>query len=69
MKQVGFLGIDNYGTCYHMQKHPRKELLEQIGATKAHKMYIDTEGGKSRHVGYVINGLWINIYQVYQWKE
>lgn len=56
-----FIGIDQYGGKYYIKKHPRKELLEQLNATKAYKMYIDD----GVHIGYVIKGLWISIYKLH----
>lgn len=56
-----FIGIDQYGGKYYIKKHPRKELLEQLYATKADKMYIDD----GVHIGYVIKGLWISIYKLH----
>ena len=68
-RQLGFLGVDQYGHKYHIQKNPRKELLEQLGRSHAEKMYCDTTNGKTRHKGYVIAGLWIDVYRVCAWKE
>jgi len=67
--KLGYLGIDQHGTHYHIKKHPRKELLEQLGCTHADKMYCDTTSGKAREKGYVIKGLWIDVYQVHTWGE
>lgn len=67
--QLGFLAIDQYGQHYKIEKHPRKELLEQLGASNASKMYVDTKDGKQKHVGYVVAGLWLNVYTVHEWKE
>lgn len=67
--KVGYLGVNQYGQKYTMYKHPRKELLEILGATKAEKMYVDKKDGSSVHVGYVIGDEWITVYEVHQWKE
>lgn len=67
-KQLGFMGIDQYGQHYKINKHPRKELLEQLGRQHASKMYVDTVSGKVRHAGYIIAGLWIDIYRVCEWR-
>jgi hypothetical protein len=69
MRRLGYLGIDQYGQHYKIDKYPRKELLEKLGGTQAAKVYCDTRDGKTRHVGYVIRGLWIDIYQVHPFKE
>ena len=68
-KQVGYIGIDQCGQTFYMEKYPRKELLEQLGATKASKMYVDLRNGKSREKGYIIKGHWIDVYRVCQWKQ
>ena len=52
--KLGYMGIDQYGTTYKLNKYPRKELLEQLYATGASKMYVDI-----KHIGYIITGLWI----------
>ena len=63
MKRI--MGIDQYRQTYHnLGKYPRKELLERLGYTKAHKMYRDKKDGSSVHCGYVIGGLWIDLYTV-----
>lgn len=67
-KQVGYLGVDQYGQTYMIEKSPRKELLEQLGATYADKMYCDTTDGKTKHKGYIISRLWIDVYAVHEWK-
>lgn len=67
--QLGYIGIDQYGHHYHIEKHPRKELLEQLGRQHANKMYCDLKGGGVRHKGYVIAGLWIDVYRICRWKE
>ena len=67
-KQLGFLGEDQYGNTYTIEKHPRKELMEQLGSKSASKMYVDTIDGKVRHCGYVIGGYWVNVYRVCEWK-
>lgn len=69
MKTLGYLGIDQCGNSYRIEKSPRKELMEQLGATGAKKMYVDLKGGRHRHVGYVIGELWIRVYRVCPWKE
>ena len=67
--QLGYLGIDQYGNHYKIDKHPRKELLEELGRKHARKMYVDLKQGGSRHVGYVIAGHWIEVYRICQWKR
>lgn len=69
MKVLGYLGIDQYGQRYKIDKHPRKELLHYLGRTKAVKMYVDTKEGSVKHTGYVIDGLWITVYTVCEWSK
>ena len=69
MKQLGYIGIDQCGTHYIIQKHPRKELLKQLGRKFAQKMYVDDKEGNPKHIGYIIAGLWIRIYRVFPFKE
>lgn len=57
---MNYIGIDQYGQHYHIEDHPRKELLEQLGATHANKMYI----GDGLHIGYIIHGLWIEVLKL-----
>jgi len=58
-----YLGLDQYGAHYAIRKHPRKELLEQLGRQHAAKMYLEVNG-RARHCGYVIAGLWIDVFAV-----
>jgi len=68
-KQLGFMGIDQYGQHYIIDKYPRKELLKLLGRQHASKMYVDTVDDKIKHKGYVIAGRWIEIYRVLEWKQ
>lgn len=68
MALLGYLGIDQHGQHFNMDKHPRKELLRQLGRSHASKMYCDLKSGGSRHAGYVIAGLWIDVYEVHAWE-
>lgn len=63
-KQVGFIGFDQYGNTFRIAKYPRKELLEQLGATRADKMYVDTKSGQAKHTGYIIKGHWVSVYRI-----
>ena len=66
---LGYLGVDQYGNRYKIDRHPRKELLEQLGRQHAHRMFIDTKAGQAKHIGYVIAGLWITVYEVREWSK
>lgn len=59
-----YMAIDQYGTTYHGLKHPRKDLLNRLGATHAEKIYQEDKKGHVYHVGYVIRGLWLTLYKV-----
>ena len=64
--QVGYMAIDQFDNHYHMGnvKHPRKWLLEHFNRQHAQRMYRDTTSGKSRHVGWVIAGYWLEVFRV-----
>ena len=66
--KLGVMGIDQYGNHYDGLVHPRKDLLDRLGASHAEKLYRD-RGGKPVHVGYVISGLWIELYEVHAWSK
>ena len=59
-----YMAIDQYGQTYHGLKHPRKELIERIGSKHVDKMYVDGKDGGTYFTGYVIGGLWLNLYEV-----
>lgn len=62
------MAIDQYGQTYHnLGQYPRKALLERLGYRSAQKMFVDTKDGSTRHVGYVIGGLWLSLYRVTSW--
>ena len=63
-----YMGVDQYGQYYHGLQHPRKDLLDRLGRKHADKMYRETQDGESRHVGYVIAGCWIDVFEVIPWK-
>lgn len=56
-----YIGIDQNGGIYRHLQFPRRDLLRRLGRKHAEKMYVD-RGKKTYHVGYVIAGLWINLY-------
>ena len=67
-KKVGYLGIDQYKNMYYMKEFPRKELLKQLDASKARKLYIDEILNRPKQVGYIIKGLFIEIYEIHEWE-
>lgn len=59
------IAIDQYGQMHKIEgKHTRKELMELFGSCSAQKMYIDTKEGESKHVGYIIKGLWLTVFDL-----
>ena len=59
-----YMGIDQYGTTYHGLKNPRKDLMDELYCSHAKKMYIDKVDGSYKHIGYIIKGLWITLYEI-----
>jgi hypothetical protein len=63
-----YIAVDQYNQTYHIAtNHPRKWLPEYLGSKRADKMFRDTKDG-SKHVGYVIKGLWLEIFKISAWK-
>lgn len=63
------MAIDQYGQTYHsLGAYPRKALLAKLGRRHADKMFIDTKSGESKHVGYIIAGLWLRVFRVDEWN-
>ena len=58
------MGVDQYNNTYHNLTHPRKDLLNRLGATHAERMYVDKKDGTTVHVGYIIRHHWICLYEV-----
>jgi len=63
------LGIDQYGQTYKINKYPRKELIELLCSNNVSKMYCDTKKGETKHIGYIINNLWITLHNISQWNK
>ena len=60
------LAVDQYGQKYLLRGlHPRKELIEKIGARSAQKMYRENP---DRHVGYIVQGQWLELFECRPWK-
>lgn len=69
MKQLGYIGLDQYGRHFTIDKHPRKELMNQLHYKSAQKMYCDTTDGRVKHTGYIVGPHWISVYCICEWKE
>lgn len=59
-----YMAIDQYGRTYHGLTHPRKDLMTRLYNKHCRKMYRDDTDGIYYHVGYVIGGLWLHVYEV-----
>lgn len=59
-----YMAIDQYGNTYHGLKHPRKDLCERLCRSHVEKMYQDKKDGTTVFCGYVIGGLWLQLYEV-----
>jgi len=65
-----FLAVDQYNQKHLLKtKFPRKELLEIFGATSARKIYQDDKSGQSYHIGYLIQGIWLTLYKVSEFRK
>jgi hypothetical protein len=61
---------DQYGETYHnLGAHPRMALLAYFGRKHADKMFIDKKSGPPMHVGYIIAGHWLTLYDVAPWER
>ena len=72
------MGIDQYGNTYHdLGPQPRKALLEYFGAKTADKIYVDDaessssspNGNPARHIGYIVSGHWVTLFNVTEWSR
>lgn len=69
MSKPNTMAVDQYGHYYGaLGTHPRKELLRILNRKHAAKMFIDNDKGESRHVGYIIAGLWLSVFNVTEWS-
>lgn len=68
---LGYIAIDQYGTTYQMGniKYPRKWLLDYFDRQSANKMFVDTKEGKTKHIGWIISGMWLRVFRVFDLKE
>ena len=62
---MNYMAVDQYGQTFHnLGKFPRKELLCRLGRKRAAKMYVDKKNGNAAHIGWIIGGLWLTVYEV-----
>ena len=53
------IALGNLGTRISLKgEHPRKELMEALGAKHVDKLYLDTAEGEIEHVGYIVAKEW-----------
>jgi len=63
------MAISQYGDKAALYSdHPRKELLQKFGQSKAAKMYCDRKDGSAVHIGYIVGGLWWTFYKMERWE-
>ena len=63
------LAVNQYGGKDIIEgKHPRKELLNLYGGSKADRMYRDKADGTPTHIGYVIREFWVELYKMEPWE-
>jgi hypothetical protein len=66
--KVGYLGIDQDGNKFLMDKYPLRELIKQIGRKHVSKMYRDRMNEGVKCVGYVIGQHWVEVFEVHTWR-
>ena len=59
-----YMAIDQYGHTYHGLKHPGKIFVKGFVIPMWKKMYQDKKDGTTVFCGYVIGGLWLQLYEV-----
>ena len=43
--------------------------MDHLYRKHAAKMYVDDKDGKPKHVGYIIAGLWLDVFEVHNWTR
>ncbi len=62
------LALGHLGTRISLKgEHPRKELMEALGAKHIGKIYVDTLEGGIKHVGYIVAREWFTLYNITEW--
>lgn len=64
--EAGYMAIDQYGQTLYLgvTKHPRRELLNRLGARHCVKQYTERKDGTSYHSGYIVGRQWFTLYKV-----
>lgn len=59
--KTNYMAVDQFGATFHaLGPYPRKALMEKLGSKHCSKMYV----GDGVHIGYVIAGHWLSVYEV-----
>lgn len=59
------MAVDQYGSVQHrLGPHPRAELLRRFGRKHATRIFVDTVGGTTKHVGWIVARHWFVVYRV-----
>ena len=65
-----YMAVDQYGNTFHdLGNHPRKALLAMLCRKASSNIYRDvfnqdTNAMEVKHVGYVIAGYWLELFEV-----
>lgn len=71
--KIGYQATGHFGTKLFLNnpdKHPRGQLLEQMGRKHCQKIYQDCPNYPNgrKHIGYVVHGEWFTIREVHDWQ-
>jgi len=64
MPGKAYMAIDQNGRTWHGLVNPRKDLCRRLARSHADRMFKEMPDGTVCHVGYVIGGLWLTLYEV-----
>jgi hypothetical protein len=62
-----YIAIDQYGRSFYIEKYPYTELKKAFPG-RIYKMYVDTKGGGTKPVGYVVGQHWFRVHELADWK-
>ena len=58
------LAIDQYGDKIILHGAPRKALLEHFSRKHAEHIYVDSQDGMPKHIGWIVAGHWFTIFHL-----
>lgn len=60
-----YIAVDQFRRVHPLgrTRHPRAALMQALGRKRAAKMYRDVVGGPPVHTGYIVAGLWCEIFK------